>query len=182
MLADFDDACEKIGLQLNLTKTMFTRNDKICGSQRYACSHNKCAEEPALEPFIEEILGGATHLISLRHKEVEAGEVAAVVPGADPDQTLHLLDQLLESHEEDDHDPDEVQGNRVAVALRHRRRDPDRDAPCRVEGVARARAAPDLAVHVHDVAAGRQELRGPGGAGEGELSNLSKLKAKKCLQ
>ncbi|EYB95152.1 hypothetical protein Y032_0163g3487 [Ancylostoma ceylanicum] len=26
MLADFDDACGKIGLQLNLTKAMFTRN------------------------------------------------------------------------------------------------------------------------------------------------------------
>ncbi|EYC29497.1 hypothetical protein Y032_0006g3006 [Ancylostoma ceylanicum] len=26
MLADFDDACGKIGLQLNLTKTMFMRN------------------------------------------------------------------------------------------------------------------------------------------------------------
>ncbi|EYC12044.1 hypothetical protein Y032_0048g1583 [Ancylostoma ceylanicum] len=26
MLADFDDACEKIGLQLNPTKTMFMRN------------------------------------------------------------------------------------------------------------------------------------------------------------
>ncbi|EPB68099.1 hypothetical protein ANCCEY_12808 [Ancylostoma ceylanicum] len=26
MLADFDDACGKIGLQLDLTKTMFTRN------------------------------------------------------------------------------------------------------------------------------------------------------------
>ncbi|EYC39081.1 hypothetical protein Y032_0677g1440 [Ancylostoma ceylanicum] len=26
MLADFDDACGKIGLQLNITKTMFMRN------------------------------------------------------------------------------------------------------------------------------------------------------------
>ncbi|EPB72914.1 hypothetical protein ANCCEY_07985 [Ancylostoma ceylanicum] len=29
MLADFDDACGKIGLQLNLTKKMFMRNEWV---------------------------------------------------------------------------------------------------------------------------------------------------------
>ncbi|XGW34377.1 hypothetical protein V3C99_018337 [Haemonchus contortus] len=33
MLAEFDNACGKIGLRLNLTKTMFMRNGLLCVSR-----------------------------------------------------------------------------------------------------------------------------------------------------